>query len=162
MSLDTESLLKPEAIRLSKVSSVDYTRESMGIVWIISTSGTGITVRFNIRRLRSSKFGLSGRKKHFGHVLPEAFGKQLSCDTIVKVGLGILGDVIDDFNPADITVKPVLELQWLVHKAKGAIYNDDISRPRLRLSHTFWLLLQTGQGQEEQATYVGGNYASIG
>ena len=127
ISIDTEGLLRPEAVRLSRITSIDYTTESMGVVWVITTSGLGMTVKFDIRRMRSCIYGLTGRKKHFGQVLPQSFLSLLEDESVVKVGSGILGDIVDDFNPADVVISPVLELQWLVQEAKGLIYGDDIS-----------------------------------
>ena len=83
----------------------------MGVVWIIATSGWGLTVKFDIRKMRSSRFGLGGRRLHFGQILPTSFSKLLEDPTVIKVGSGILGDIIEDFNPADVVVAPILELQ---------------------------------------------------
>ena len=127
MSIDTESLLQPEAVRLSKSSTVDYTQANMGVVWVISTSGLGLTVRFDVRRLRASRYGSQGKGKHFGTVLPEGFVSLLDSNAIVKVGSGILGDIVADFAPTDLRLQPVLELQRFVQAAKGAVFDDDIS-----------------------------------
>ena len=59
--------------------------------------------------------------------MPENFVSLLASDSIIKVGSGILGDIVADFAPANMCLQPVLELQWLVQAAKGVVFDDDIS-----------------------------------
>ena len=74
MSLDTESLRGPEAARQKRRTGLDYEEQGMGVVWVISTTGLGLTVRFDIRRLRQSLFPETGRHgRHFLSVLPRQF-----------------------------------------------------------------------------------------
>jgi len=127
MSVDTEGLLQQEAVRLSKNSQIDYMTTGMGVVWVVATSGEGLTARFDIRRLRKHAWPDSGQDKTFMEVLPETFRDLLVDPSIIKVGSGILDDIRSDFVPIGKTISPVLELQWLVRQARGPVFDDDIS-----------------------------------
>ena len=122
MSMDTECLRRPEAIRQSKRTLLDLTAQGMDIVWVIGTSGRGVTVRFDITKLRNQLYGDRNREgKHFVKILPEAFVDLLTDRSVLKVGSGILDDLKHDFLPLHFEMYPVLEIQWLMSEAKSLV-----------------------------------------